>query len=57
MTKSELLKRLGIIQDRLDKIYKAINTTNIPVHEYIAYLKEELGLDIEKDQYFTSGRE
>lgn len=57
MTESELLKRLGIIQDRLDKIYKAINTTNIPVHEYVAYLKEELGLDIENDQYFASSGE
>lgn len=57
MTEKEFLRRLGIVQDRLDKVYKAFNTTNIPTYEYIAYLKEELGLDIKNDKYFASSGE
>lgn len=57
MTEKEFLRRLGIFQDRLDKVYKAFNTTNISTYEYIAYLKEELGLDIKNDKYFASSVE
>lgn len=57
MTEAEFLRRLGIIQDRLDKVYKAINTTDIPTHEYVIYLKTQLGLDVEDDRYFASGGE
>lgn len=48
MTEEELTRRLGIIQDRLDKVYKALNTTSMPVYVYIQYLKTEVGLDIEQ---------
>ena len=48
---------MGIIQDRLDKVYKAFNTIDIPTYEYVAYLKEELGLDIENNKYFGSSGE
>lgn len=51
MTEEELIRRLGIIQDRLNKVYKALNTTSIPVHVYIQYLKEELGIDINDEHY------
>lgn len=57
MTEEEFLRRLGIIQDRLDKVYKAFNTTDIPIYEYAAYLKEELGLDIEDNKYFGQSGE
>lgn len=57
MTEGEFLRRLGIVQDRLDKVYKTFNTTNIPTYEYVAYLKEELGLDIKNDKYFASSGE
>lgn len=57
MIEEEFLRRLGIIQDRLDKVYKAFNTTDIPTYEYIAYLKEELGLDIEDNKYFGQSGE
>lgn len=57
MTEEEFLRRLGIIQDRLDKVYKAFNTTDIPTYEYVTYLKEELGLDIENNKYFGSSGE
>lgn len=48
MTREEFYKRLGIVQNALDAVYKCFNTTEIPVHEYISYLKEQIGLDIEK---------
>lgn len=51
MTEEELTRRLGIIQDRLNKVYKALNTTSMPVHVYIQYLKEELGIDINDEHY------
>ena len=57
MTEEEFLRRLVIIQDRLDKVYKAFNTIDIPTYEYVAYLKEELGLDIENNKYFGSSGE
>lgn len=55
MSEEELTRRLGIIQDRLDKVYKALNATEMPVYEYISYLKDELGLDLE-DKRFDIGR-
>lgn len=48
MSREEFYKRLGIVQDALDKVYKCFNTTEIPVHEYVLYLKDQIGLDIEK---------
>lgn len=54
MTREELIRELGIIQDRLDKVYKALNTTDIPVHEYVQYIKEEIGIDVE--QRVTTGK-
>lgn len=48
MNRKEFIKRLGIVQDALDKVYKCLNTTEMPVYEYISYLKWVIGLDIEK---------
>lgn len=55
MSEDELIRRLGIVQDRLNKVYKALNTTDIPIQEYILYLKNQLNLNIEDDQYYTIG--
>lgn len=55
MSEEELIRRLGIVQDRLNKVYKALNTTDIPIQEYILYLKDQLNLNIEDDQYYIIG--
>lgn len=48
MTREEFCKKLGIVQDRIDKVNKALNTTEMSVYVYIQYLKDEIGLDIEQ---------
>lgn len=48
MTREELYKRLELVQGALNKVYKSLENTTMPVYEYISYLKWAIGLDIEK---------
>lgn len=48
MTREELYKRLELVQGALNKVYKSLENTTMPVYEYVSYLKWAIGLDIEK---------
>lgn len=48
MTREELIRKLNIVQSYLDRVYQTMNSTTIPPYEYVSYLKDELGLDLEK---------